>query len=252
MKARITAYSAYQLRDWAMGRMPPLVLVTCVAAWAYARANGLTVSDLDPAAGIAARAQVDRAFQFVLGVFAVLTAVLAAQGLAARDRWRGYQRVIFARPVGPVRYYAQGFVAAGLGGVLLGAIGAEMYSLAIHPVSVPGVAAFVALAWFVIGGLGFALAARTALHTPLVLALLGADLALDRYAAAARAAASAVPAVASAVQFLLPPGHVVIALREPLVRGVVPDPRVLAWPATFGAVCVVAALILLRRRAFAP
>lgn len=252
MKARVTAYGALQLRDYVIGRVPALILLTCAVAWAYARASGLSVSALDPAAGIEARAQIDRAFGFVLAVFAFLASAFAAQGLVARDRRRGYQHIIFARPVGPVRYYTQGFVAAGLVGTLLGAIGAEVYSIAAHPVSVAGVAGFVALAWFAIGGLGFALSTRTALHTPLLLLLLGADLALDRYASTAQAAGAVVAAVAGAARFLLPPGHVLVALREPFVRGMAFDPRPLVWPLAFGAGCAIAALILLRRRAFAP
>ena len=48
----------------------------------------------------------------------------------------------------------------------------------------------------------------------------------------------------------LPPGHALVTLAGPFARGIVVDPNALVWPVTFGAICLTAALLLLRRRPF--
>jgi hypothetical protein len=84
-----------------------------------------------------------------------------------------------------------------------------------------------------------------------VVLLVGADLALDRHATALRTAGQGNPIV-DAAQYLLPPGHALVTLAEPFARGIVVDPNALVWPVAFGAVCLIAALLLLRRWPFGP
>jgi hypothetical protein len=249
MRARITAYAGVQLRDYFVARMPLIVMATVATAWAYAATNGLTMAAFDASAGIEGRAELQRAFQVLLATFAFIAASVAAHGLVARDRRRGYDRVIFSRPLDPVRYYTQGFVLAGVAGALLGAAAADVYAVAVHPVSVLGAAAYIGLAWLTIGGLAFALSTVTRFHLPLLVLLLSADFALDRYATSLRASGAG-SAVIDLARYLLPPGHVVASLSEPFSRGFTFDGRVLIWPLAFGVACFVAALVLLRRRPF--
>lgn len=249
MKARLTAYAGLQLRDFFVGRGVEIMLATAAAVWAYSAAHGLTLSAFDSAGGIEARNQLQQAFEFALEAFAFIAAAVAAQGLVARYRSRGYDRVFFSRPLTPVRYYTQGFIVAGFGAVVLAIAGAEVYSVAVHPVSLPGVVAYVALAWLTVGGLAFLLSSLTGLHTLAVALAVGADIALDRYAAGLRAEGDG-NVVIDAVQYLLPPAHVVAALREPFVRGILVEPRVVAWPVSFGLACIIVAMILHRSRPF--
>ena len=249
MKGRVTAYAGYQLRDYFAWRAIPVLLATTAIAYAYAAARGLTLSAFDSAGGIDARDQLERAFEFVLAVFAFIAGAVAAHGLVARDRARGYDRLLLSRPLSPTRYYTQGFALGGLGGVAVAAAGAELYAVAVHPVSVAGVAGYVAIAWLLVGGVAFLLSTLTRFHTPILALVFGADLALDRYASGLRSAVGGNVFV-DMLQYLLPPGHVVVALREPFARGLAIDPRVLIWPAGFGLVSVLAAMILLRRRPF--
>jgi hypothetical protein len=248
VKSRLAAYAGIQLGDYFAGRALVALLLTALAAWGYATLNGLTVFAFDASAGIEGHAQLQRAFEMVLAAFAFIAAALSAQGLVARHRRRGYDRLVFARPLSPVRYYAQGFVLAGLGGALLAVAIAEVYAVAVHPVSVAGAAAYVVLTWLTVGGLAFLLSTLTVFHTPLLVLLVGAGLALDRYATGVRAAPGT--PVVEVAQYLLPPGHVLVALSGPFSRGLVPDLRALAWPVAFGVVCIIAALLLLRRRPF--
>ena len=249
MKSRVAAYAGIQLGDYFAGRGILALLLTGLAAWGYATLNGLTLVVFDATAGVEGREQLQRAFDVVLAAFALIAAALSAQSLVARHRRRGYDRAIFANALHPVRYYAQGFVLAGLGSVLLAIAVAEVYSVAIHPVSVVGAAGFLALAWLTIGSFAFLLSTLTVFHTPLLVLLIAADLALDRFAAGLHAAGRG-NAVVDAAQYLLPPGHVLVTLSGSFARGIVVDPRALAWPVAFGVVSLVAALLLLRRRPF--
>lgn len=249
MRGRLTAYAGVQLRDYLVLRAPVVLVVTALGAWAYAAYAGLTPESFDPSASVDVRGEVERAFHVVLATFAFAAGAFAVQGLVARHRHRGYDRVFFSRSIDPVRYYAQGFALAGIAAILIGVAGAEVYGAAVHNVSLAGVAAYVALGWLTIGGLGLLLSTLTRFHAPLLALLLTADFAFDWYVKGLRAAGSG-SAVVDAGQYLLPPAHVVASLAGPFSQGFVFDPRVLVWPTSFGVVCVSAALILLRKRPF--
>ena len=246
MRARVAAYAGYQLRDFLSSRAFALVLVTAAAAWVYGLTHGLT-PDMFVSGDVVARDQLQRAFEVVLAVFAIVGAAFAAQGLVARDRSRGFDRLILSRPLNPVRFYLQGFTVAGVCVVLLGSVGAGVYAVAVRPISTLGVAAYVALAWIAIGGLALLLSTLTAMHVLVLGALLAADLSLERYADALRTGGAG-SALVDVAQYALPPAHVLVALAEPFSRGVVSDPRVVAWPLGFGIGCLVLAILLLRRR----
>jgi hypothetical protein len=249
VRARLAAYAGVQLRDFLVGRLPLLLTVTVLATWALLRATGVTPAVFDPSAGIGGREQVQLAFESALGAYALVGALLAAQGLVARDRWRGFDRVLFSRPLNPARYYLQGFIVGGMAIVALGVVGAGVFTVALRPVSVAGVAAYIALAWLTIGGFAFVVSTLTAYHLPIVLAALGGAALLDRFATSLRAAGTPA-AVVETAQYLLPPVHVVAALREPFARGRVVSLELLAWPLGFGVLCLIAVVLLLYRRPF--
>ena len=248
MKGRVTTYAGYQLRDYFVNRAMPVLLATALAAAGIAAVRGWTLSALDLAASVEARDRVQQAFELVLVIFSFVAGTVAAFGLVSRDRSRGYDRVFLSRPISPLHYYTQGFVLGGIGGVVLGILGAELYSVVVHPVSLLGVAAYVALAWLLVGSLAFLLTTLTAFHLPILALVIGADLALARFAAPFSYGGAG--QLAEAVQYVLPPAHVLVGLREPLARGLPLDPRVLAWPAGFGVVCLMITMVLLRRRPF--
>ena len=249
MKARLGAYAGIQLRDFLLGRVPLLITLTVAATWALFRAMGVTPAVFDPSAGIGGREQAQLAFESALGTYALIGALLAAQGLVARDRWRGFDRVLFSRPLNPARYYMQGFVIGGIAIVALGVVGAGVFTVALRPVSVAGVAGYIALAWVTVGAFALLVSALTAYHLPIVLAALGGAALLDRFATSLRTAGTP-SAVVEAAQYLLPPVQIVAALREPFARGRLVSLEVLAWPLAFGVLCLVGAILLLYRRPF--
>ena len=56
--------------------------------------------------------------------------------------------------------------------------------------------------------------------------------------------------VLDAAQYLLPPAHVIAALREPFAQGLLVKPQLLAWPLVFGALGFMLAVLVLSRRPF--
>jgi len=248
VKGRLTAYAGYQLRDYFVMRALPTLLASGLVALALAAARGVTPSDLDPTGGLDARDRIQQTFELLLAAFAFVAGAVAAHGVVSHHRRRGYDRVLFSRAINPVRYYTQGFVVAGVGAVVLGTVGAEIYAVAVHPVSLAGVAGYLALAWLLVGGLAFLLSTVTAFYLPILCLVLAADVAVDHFTGPLSAVGAG--PVAAAVQLLLPPAHVLVTLRAPFARGLPIDPRAVAWPAAFGAACIVAAMFLLRRRPF--
>jgi hypothetical protein len=253
VRARLSAYAGFQLRDFLVGRALPIAGATAAGAWVVFRITGLTLAAFDVSGGVGARDQLLRGFQDLLGVFALVAAIVAAQGLVARDRRRGYDRLLFSRPLSPSRYYGQGFLIAGASVLTLAAVASQVFAIAVLPVSVPGSVAYVAVTWLVVGGLAFALSTLTAHYVPLLVLLVGGDLLFDRFVDGLRAAGSG-NRVAEAAQYLLPPAHVVVDLRESFTRGRAIDPAALAaslaWPLAFGVLCLCLALVILRRRPF--
>jgi ABC-type polysaccharide/polyol phosphate export permease len=243
----MAAYGGYQLRDYLVGRGTATILATGLATWGYASVTGINFSVFDASTGVEGRDQVQRAFTAVLSIFAIIAAALAAHGLVARDRRRGFDQLWFSRAVTPLRYYLQAFVLSGVGAVLLGAALAELYTIGVHPVSVLGAAACVALAWLAVGGLAFALSTVTKFHTAILTVLVVGDLALNRFAPMFRATTAGAVFV-DVAQYLLPPAHIIAALSEPLVQGSLIDPRAIVWPALFGVACLTVAILQLRRR----
>jgi hypothetical protein len=233
------------VRDFLLGRAVAIVVVTALAAWAYAAAHAITPA-MFVAGDVDVQDQLQRAFEFTLAVFAVAGAAVAAQGLVSRDRARGYDRVILSRPLSPARYYVQGFALAGIGTMLLAIVGAGLYGVALRPVSALGVAAYVGLAWIAIGGVAFLLSVLTSGHALVLAALLAADLTIDRFASALRAAGPARPAL-DMLQYALPPVHVVAGLAGPFARGASIVPRAVIWPLGYGFACLAVAIVLLRR-----
>lgn len=248
MRGRIGAYAGFQLKDYFTGRAIVGVLVTAAVASGYAIRRGLTLSAFDSSGGFEARDQLQQAFEFVLAVFAFTAAVLAAHGLIGRHRARGYDHVIFSRPVSPARYYLQSFILAGLGSTIVGAIAAQLYAATVHPVSVVGVGAYVALVWLAMGSLAFLLSTVTRLHLVVLAGLIGAAFALDAFVGTL--AMGGGRSVLELAQYLLPPAHVLAALRDPFARGLVIDARSIAWPLAFGSACLLLSLLMLRRRPF--
>jgi ABC-type transport system involved in multi-copper enzyme maturation permease subunit len=180
----------------------------------------------------------------------VLAGLLGVGGLVARERERGLQRFLFAKPVNIVRYYLQGFAVNGVGSLLvLG--GAVLLAAATAPqaLAVGTMFAVAAGGYLLGGGITFLLSTLLRFDAPLAGAYLLAGF----------------PAVALAengfrwamvVRWLFPQSYA-LALARPMFDN--PNPPLATigmmfvaaavFAALWGAACVAAAVAVLRRRA---
>src|SRR5262249_29867254 len=70
----------------------------------------------------------------------------------SEDRARGYYRFFFAKPLDPVRFYAQAFVLRGLVLVAVAAIIASLGAVIAHPVPLVGAMTYMAVMYLLAGG----------------------------------------------------------------------------------------------------
>ena len=180
----------------------------------------------------------------------VLAGLLGVGGLVARERERGLQRFLFAKPINIVRYYLQAFAINGVGSFIVLA-GAVLLAAATAPqVLAAGSMLAVAVGGYLLGaGVTFLLSTLVRFDAPLAAAYLFAGF----------------PAVALAengfwwakvLQWLFPQG-VAIQIGKAFVLGNVPTSAdvvgmflaVALFASVWGAACTAAAAAVLRRRA---
>lgn len=179
----------------------------------------------------------------VSGIFAFIGTLLATHGIVSRDRERGYQRFLFAKPVGVVGYYLQSFVVNGLAFVATGAFLLVIAALLFgHLVPALALVTYGALQYLLLGGLVFLLS--TLIRRD---AAVAAVVALAAFPINAMAWRPRGTLELKALALLLPP---MPSLTEALERVHLYSPlggSILA-PLCYGVVYVGCALIVLRRR----
>lgn len=112
----------------------------------------------------------------VLLIFAsliMLAVLFSSQELISRSRKLSYYRLVFAKPVSPVMYYAQLFVVHLIGTVALVSLLTELFSVIALPMHVPGIAALTAIGFVLLGGIGFLLSAFINHDSVVMIGLIG-------------------------------------------------------------------------------
>lgn len=177
-----------------------------------------------------------------MGLFSALAAVFAVHGVVSAERERGLQRFLFAKPVARVPYYLQKLAVAFAGTMLLtlllvGLCGAVFgRAVPVETVMLVGTALFAS-----VGGLAFLLSTLVRFEGGLaVIATLGV-IPLRELSEEGRGWAWL-----GALRYLLPPIERFGPLVDPALPG---DPlRAMLWAVGYGAVCVTAGIMVLRRR----
>jgi hypothetical protein len=187
------------------------------------------------------------------GLFAmggVMAALLGVGGLVARERERGLQRFLFAKPVNLVRYYLQGFAINSVGSlaVLLGAVLLAAFTAGLG-IPVGTVFLGAVATYFLTAGVTFLLSTLVRFDAPVAFGWLMAGFPMVAFAENGRW-------WAQALQWLFPQGPAVA-----LVKAVVPridspslaDVRVAVGLAmlvavAYGVACLAAGVAVLRRR----
>ncbi len=186
----------------------------------------------------------DQAFVASMRYLAFLGVLFATNGLVADDRKYGYYRLLFAKPVNVVRYYAAKFLVYGVGFLVIAAALLGVYAGVIEPFFPAAFLPTLALIYLALGGIGFLLSAAFRFDWLSLAVVIGGSEVLwllFRDSGGWRAA----------LLKLLPPVHLLDGVYQ-AVRDYRSLPvGDLAWLVGYGLGCLVLGLIVVRKRALA-
>ncbi len=226
-QARLGRYALWQLRDYAFGAGGATVVLACALAWIGA--NTLSVNGRQPSS-----------FEWLVGLVAFFGSVFAASGLIADDRTHGYYRFQFAKPVHPIRFYAQAYVTRGLWLVALVALIDGLGVLTDRSVPIVGSLAFIVVQYILVGGVTLLLSLLGRFAWLVSCVLYAMSILANRFY---NVTVGGWHALWVTLHFLLPPFHLSeIAMVE--------TPQVW-WSVGYGVLSLVATAIVLRRREWA-
>lgn len=131
----LTRYARWQWRDFWRNRGGWLGIGALLGVWllVYLASHGGR-TDAGPGPMTTENARGMAHVFFTLG--GALAALLGVGGLVSRERERGLQRFLFAKPVRPVRYYLQAFAINSVGALLV-VLGAVLLAAALAGAAVP-------------------------------------------------------------------------------------------------------------------
>jgi hypothetical protein len=180
----------------------------------------------------------------------VLAGLLGVGGLVSRERERGLQRFLFAKPVNIVRYYLQAFAINSVGSLIVLA-GAVLLAAATAPqaLAAGSMLAVAAGGYLLAGGVTFLLSTLVRFDAPLAAGYLVAGFPVV-------ALAENGYRLSKVLQWLFPQG-VALQIGKFVVLGHTPTPSeitlmffaVAVFAAVWGAACTAAGAVVLRRRA---
>ncbi len=258
-RARVMRYGLWQLRDFLVDRGIPILIIGGLLGY-------LTLAPMLPAlhrnlamlppklvqkwGGIeGATAMLMKDFNEVflrsfLGGMVFVGAVLAMNGIVANDRKQGYYRFLFTKPLAPWRYYGQAFVLHTVGFVAILALLGQVYGVFVWPILSVRLLFVLGVMFVMYGGITFALSAAARWDwLSLVTVTVAASFLWDRFKDS--------PAALAKLVYLLPPVHRTSEVYNALAKAEpVPWPLI-EWYATYGVICFIAGLIVLRHRRLA-
>lgn len=128
MRARLGAYGSWQLRDFMFERAAAILIIGLLLVWGVHESIGAGAVELIAAGGRGALAFGARGMAQHLGMVWFICALIAVHGISANDRTTGRYRLIFAKPVKVLPYYAQAFVIHGVAYMVLSLVGVAALS----------------------------------------------------------------------------------------------------------------------------
>lgn len=262
-RARLARYSLWQLRDYAISRGLPTLLVAAMfgglAIYPMLREVPRRIERMPPRylqQMIAKYGTID-AFRHsmvheasagflrgFIGTVVFLGAVFATNGLVSNDRRLGFYRFLFGKPLSPVRYYAQAFVVHWAGFLLVAALLGATYGAYVEPVLTPTLLVVLGAVFLMYGGIGFLM--TTIMRWDwlgLAVSSIASQLLWDRFGKSA--------GVLSKLLYLLPPIHRTGDVYAALIGGTALPWDAVRWIAAYGAACLIAGLVVLRTRRLA-
>jgi hypothetical protein len=258
-RARVLRYGLWQLRDFLVDRGVPILIIGSLLGY-------LTLSPMLPALhrniatlpprliqkwggmeGATAMLMKDFNEMFLgrfLGGMVFVGAVLAMNGIVANDRKQGYYRFLFTKPLAPWRYYGQAFLIHTLGFVgILSLLGA-VYGALVWPILSVRLLFTLAVMFFMYGGITFVLSAAARWDwLSLVTVTVAATFLWERYSTSTAALAK--------LLYVLPPVHRTSEVYNALAKTEPLPWPLIEWYATYGLVCFLGGLVVLRYRRLA-
>jgi hypothetical protein len=245
-RGRIGAYLLrFQLRDLLVYRVTLPVLMAVFVAWTIVTTDA---SRMDWASPQGSRMALDIVRVVGHGMFINVAVFLGIARLVGDDRSNGYYKFLFSKPVSLARFYTQQWLAQGASLVILTGLLGLWLQANTTAIPIPETMLVMALAWILIGGVGFALTAATNYDSLLLLLVW----LISKVAHTIKDAPDSPmwPWLQEVTRFMLPT-HKLEYVASELFGG---NPLPVAHAAhvlAYGAVGFIVAVVLLRRTSFA-
>ena len=241
MKARLGGYAIWQVRDFLFERAAAILVIGATLVWATSMQINDGTRRFIAAGGHQVVEFGNRAVAQHLTLTWFICALLAVHGISSNDRTTGRFRLIFAKPVRVLPYYAQAYLLHGVGFMLftLAAVAALSRLVPVSGTTLQAATMILLVSYLLVGGVCFLFSAIWRFDWVSTGAVLGAEMFL----------ASKFPH-ARWLDILPPFWKIsdqidVMKTMEPLS---VPT---LLWAAAYGVACFLLGLIILKRRPLA-
>lgn len=243
-RGRLGRYAAFQFRDALLERGVPIVLVGLLIGWT-------TLLEVRVRYGLEWQARADAQMLSTMAVHSALTQfgflaiLIAASGIVANDRRHGYFRLLFAKPIGAVRYYLQAFVIAGVGLMIAALTLHAAWAMAALPVAPWGTLRSLGFYYVVVGSTAFLMSSIVRWDWVGTAAVWGGSSILRAIFGQDHGV------IAWAVRNLTAPTHIIDALRDQLYRGEAPATEPFLWALAWSLACVAGGVAVIRYRPMA-
>jgi ABC-type transport system involved in multi-copper enzyme maturation permease subunit len=238
-RARLGRYALWHLRDYVREKgIATLITIGLVGYLTHipimrARSQGIAGALMEQIA--------DGAFISALKFLGFVGVLFATNGIVADDRRYGYYRLLFAKPVSVVGYYAEKWVVYGVGFLIVGGALLALYGAAVEPFFPATFLPTFALIYVALGGIGFLLSAAWRFDWLSLAAVLGLSDVLWMLF-------QAEPGLAGSLVRLLPPVHLLDGVYRAVREGGGVQVTDVVWLGGYGLLCFVAGLAVVRRR----
>jgi hypothetical protein len=239
-RARLLRYSVWQMKDFAIERGIMVVIL------ALLNMTGpiFSIRGLDPAARVLAPGSpITQQVTIVIASLILLAILFSSQEIISRSRKQGYYRLILAKPVNPVLFYAQLFVVHLIGTVALLTVIAMIFSLAAIALPIGDIALLTAFGFILFGGVSFLFSAFLSHDAVALIAFVGISLLGKNFASSYTGFGPAL------TNLLLPVDH--LSALRPLLVGESVSASDIVWVLGYGLAGFVLGLIAIRYRQIA-
>jgi hypothetical protein len=238
-RPRLGRYAVWHLRDYLREKGVATLITLGLVGYLTqipimrARAGGFSGELMEQIA--------DQAFVSGLKFLGFVGVLFATNGIVADDRRHGYYRLLFAKPVSVVNYYAHKWAVYGAGYLIVCALLLALYGLTVETFFPIAFVPTFALIYLALGGIGFLLSAIWRFDWLSLAAVLGLS---DVLWLLFRED----PGLPGALVRLLPPVHRLDGVYQAVRAGAGMPVDDLVWLAGYGLACFVAGLAVVRRR----